>query len=155
MVDRGLKPTIHGKLLLLMGVHEEVAAYRRAAKHANLLTADCPGGIDFLSLPDIAARAAQACREHYRLIAERVLDEYREMSDRRRTLADALAVVRAAAEGRVHRLCIQAGAELNAADGEDLINAAAVDTIRTGGEVFMLPQDKMPAPLSLAAILRY
>jgi hypothetical protein len=41
------------------------------------------------------------------------------------------------------------------AEREDLINAAVVETLRTGGEVFVLPQDKMPVTNPVAAILRY
>lgn len=154
-VDRELKPTLDGKPLLLMGVHEEVAAYRRVAKHAQVLAADCLGSIDLLTLPDVAARAAKAAREQHQLIGERVLAEYREMPDRARTLADVPAIARAAAESRVHRLCVRAGAEVAGPGGEDLINAAVVETLRAGGEVFMLPQDKMAPADPLAAILRY
>jgi hypothetical protein len=138
-----------------MGVHEEVAAYRRAAKHAHILTADCLGSIDVLTLPDIAVRAAEACRKHHQSMAERVLAEHQEMPDRGRTLADVPAVVRAAGEGRVHRLCVRVGTEVPGPDGEEQINAAVVGTLRAGGEIFMLPQDKMPPAIPLAAILRY
>ena len=155
IVDRELKPTLDGKPLLLMGVHEEATAYRRAAKYAHIMTVDCLGSIDVLTLPDVAARAAKACREHHQLIGERVLAEFREMPDRTHTLADVSAVVRAAGEGRVHRLCVRAGAEVAGPEGEDLINAAVVETLRAGGEVFMLPQDKMTPADPLAAILRY
>jgi hypothetical protein len=150
-----LKPALDGKPLLLMGVHEEVVAYRRTAKHAHILTTDCLGSIDFLTLPDIATRARKACRAHHQLIAERVLADYQEMPDRGRTLADVPAIVRAASEGRVHRLCVRTGTEVPGPDGEELINAAVVETLRAGGEVFMLPKNKMPPALPLAAILRY
>jgi hypothetical protein len=154
-VDRGLKPTLDGKPLLLMGVREEVAAYRRAAKHANILAPDCLGSTDVLTAQDVAARAADAGREHYQLLAERVFAEYLEMSDRARTLAHVPAVLRAASEGRVHRLCVRAGAEFAGSGGEDLVNAAIVETLRAGGDVFVLAQEKMPAAHPLAAILRY
>jgi len=155
IVDRGLKPTLDGKPLLLMGVHEEVAAYRRAAKHPHILTPDCLGNTEFLTTSNVAVCAADACRKHYQLLAERVLAEYREMPDRSRTLADVPAVVRAAAEGRVHRLCVRTGSEVAGPSGEDLVNTAVVETLRAGGEAFMLPQDKMTAAQPLAAILRY
>jgi hypothetical protein len=155
IVDRGLKPALDGKPLLLMGVHEEVVAYRRTAKHAHILTTDCLGSIDFLTVPDIAARATKACRAHHQLIAERVLADYQEMPDRGRTLADVPAVVRAAGEGRVHRLCVRAGTEVPGPDGEELVNTAVVKALSAGGEVFVLPKNKMPPALPLAAILRY
>jgi Bacterial archaeo-eukaryotic release factor family 3 len=154
LVDRGLKSTLGGKPLLLMGVQEELAAYRKVAKHAYIFTPNWVGNIDFLSPVEVARHAAAAVRAHCDFMAERVLAEYREMPDRSRTLGDAPAVREAAGEGRVHRLCVRSGAE-PAPDGEDLINAAIVDTLRAGGEVFVLPHDKMPANEPLAAILRY
>jgi len=155
IVDRGLKVTLDGKFLLLMGVHEEVAAYRKVAKYPHIFTSDFLGSTDFLTLTDIAACAGEASRKEYHLVAERVLAGYQEMSDRRRTLADVRAVLLAAVAGRIHRLCVRIGAESKGPDGEDQINAAVVETLRNGGEVFMLPQDKMPADQPLAAILRY
>ena len=153
-MDRGLKATLDGKPLLLMGVHQEVVAYRRTAKHAHILMPDVLGNIDFLTTQEVAAHAADACRAHYQLLAERVFAEYLEMPDRVRTLAHVPAVLRAASEGRVHRLCVRAGAEL-AGPGEDLVNAAIAETLRAGGEVFVVPQEKMQAAHPLAAILRY
>jgi len=88
IVDRGLKPMLNGKQRLLTGVHEEVAAYRRVAKYPHIFTTDCLGNTEFLTGPDIASRAAEACRKEYQLVAERGLTQYLEMSDRRRTLAD-------------------------------------------------------------------
>ena len=155
IVDRGLKPALNGKPLLLLGVHEEIAAYRRVAKYPHIFTTDCLCNAEFLTLPDIAACAGEACRKEYQLVGERVLAAYLEMSDRRRTLADVPAALLAAAAGRVHQLCVGSGAEFAGPGGEDQINAAVVETLRNGGEVVMLPQDKMPPALLLAAILRY
>jgi hypothetical protein len=108
-----------------------------------------------LTTSDVAARAAEACRAYSQLRGEQVLAEYREMPDRGRTLADVPAILRATSEGRVHQLCVRAGSEIPDPSGEDLVNAAVAETLRTGGEVFMLPQDKMPAADPMAAILRY
>jgi hypothetical protein len=155
IVDRGLKASVGGKPLLLMGVHEEVAAYRRAATYAHILTPDCLGSTELLTVVQISACAANAIRSHSQSLAERVLAEYLEMPDRNRTLADIPAVVSAATEGRVHRLCVREGTEVAGGDGEGLVNAAVVETIRAGGEVFVLSDDKMPATQPLAAILRY
>jgi len=38
---------------------------------------------------------------------------------------------------------------------EDLVNAAVVETLHHGGDVFMLPKDHLPASHPAAAILRY
>ena len=38
---------------------------------------------------------------------------------------------------------------------EDLLNRAAVETIRQGGQAFALPNSRMPEGVAVAAILRY
>jgi hypothetical protein len=50
---------------------------------------------------------------------------------------------------------VRTGSEVAGPSGEDLVNTAVVETLRAGGEAFMLPQDKMTAAQPLAAILRY
>ena len=126
-VDRGLKPMLRGKPLLLMGVHEEVAAYRRASNYTQILTMDCLGNPDFLTTADVADRAADACRASSERLAEQVLAEYREMPDRGRTLADVPAVLRAASEGRIHRLCVHTDPGRAGPIGDDQVNAAVAD----------------------------
>jgi len=74
--------------------------------------------------------------------------EYLEMPDRVWTLSD-IPDRSTAEQGSVHRLCVRTETE----PGGDLINNAVVETLSTGGEVFMLPNDKMPT--ALGAILRY
>jgi len=165
IVDQGLKELLAGAPLLLGGVHEEIAAYRRAAKYPHILESEISGNLEFLPLEQIAQQAAAAARDHSLRAGQRVLAEAREMSDRSRTLNDPHEVLRAAAAGRVHRLCVREGTEVRGrmepeldtvhAATEDLINAAVVETLRHSGEVFMLPPDLMEAAHPLAAILRY
>lgn len=158
MVDRGLKDLP----VLLAGVHEEVAAYRRAAHSRHLWETEIHGNIDFLTPAEIAEHASTAARAHYRCKGQSVLASYQEMPDRKRTCGTVRTVLSAAMDGRVHQLCAaedtgfkgpltgQGGMEQ-----EDLVNAAIVETLRHGGEVFMLPPDDMPEGAPLAAILRF
>jgi Bacterial archaeo-eukaryotic release factor family 3 len=162
LVDRGLRETLGGRRLLLAGVHEEIAAYRKAAKNGHLLNLEIQGNVDFLTPAEIGARAGHAALEHYYRLGEKVLEEWREMGDRTRALDDVRAALRAAVRGRVHRLCVRANTEtiappLDAPHGEseNLIDAAVAETLRRGGEVFVLPEDRMPASMPVTAILRY
>jgi len=161
LADHGLKPLLAGKPLLLMGVHEEIHAYERAAKYGHLLGSGIDGSPDVLSVAQAAALAREAAKADYERQADAVLAEFREMKERVRTLKDPLAILRAAAQGRVHRLCVRKDTQLFVAAKEagvpkqDLVNAAAVETLRTGGEVFELGQDRMAEAEPLAAILRY
>jgi hypothetical protein len=165
LVDQGLRETLAGKPLLLAGVHEEVSAFRRSARYDHILESEITGNVDHLSPAEIAVRGTEAAVAHYYAAGERVLADFREMTERRRTLNDLREVLRAAAAGRVHRLCVRADTQvigpmeptLDSARlaGEDLVNASVAETLRAGGEVFVLPADKMTVTQPVAAILRY
>jgi hypothetical protein len=137
-----------------MGVKEEIAAYRRVSHYDSLLHAEVDGNVETLTPTQIAERAKQAARDEYRQLGIDVLAEFREMRDRARTLDDPHAVLEAAAAGRVHKVCLRAGTELPGAGG-DIINAIAVETLRKGGQAFLLPQEEMPVTQAVCAILRY
>jgi hypothetical protein len=151
-VDRELKSTLRGKPLLVLGVQEDLAAYKRAAKHDRFLEAPRTGSAEFLTVAEVAAEARNAAHAHYARQAEQALADYLEMPDRSRTLSDVDAIVRAAEQGRVHRLCVRSASE-STGPGDDEINNAVVETLSAGGEVFLLPQDRMP--VVMGAILRY
>ncbi|MEO8100491.1 MAG: hypothetical protein ABI811_22525, partial [Acidobacteriota bacterium] len=165
LVDRGLASLIGERPLLLMGVREEIAAYRRVSHCHSLLHAEVDGNMETLTAAQIANLAKAAALDDYRRQGEETLHQFHEMRDRQRTSRDAREILVAAAEGRVHQLCVRAGTELvepmeEGLDrahlpGEDLINAAVAETLAKGRSVFLLPQDRMPVNESLCAILRY
>ncbi|GEM_PF-1048227 len=146
--------------LLLAGLREEAAEYRRAARHCHLLETFIEGHPEQMTPNDFAPRAAQAALAHYHLQGEAVMEKYRDMPDRARTLEGVREVWKAAEAGRVHQLCAAETTEFpgdihHPHSHEDLINAAIVETMKNGGEVFMLPKDRLPAESPVAAILRY
>lgn len=156
-VHRGLKPVLAGRPLVVMGVREETAAYQRIAGDARVLAGE-PGNIEYVPAAEVGRRAREAVRREYFARGERVFEEIRELPDRRRVATETHEVLRAAAQGRVHRLCVRAETEVSAPwEGytEDLVNAALVETLRAGGEVFVLPTDRMPQAEPLAAQLRF
>jgi hypothetical protein len=162
LVDRGLKSLFRETPVLLAGVHEEVAAYRKVARNCHLLGPEIHGNIDFLSPAEIADRASLAALAHYRRSAQVVLEKYKEMPERHRTLSTEREALDAAIAGRVYQLCVvEATGNHRSLPGdgggtdEDMINATIVETLRHGGEVFMLPAVSMPEGLPLAAILRF
>ncbi|MEI9812095.1 MAG: hypothetical protein WDO18_05205 [Acidobacteriota bacterium] len=164
-LDRGLRQLLGERPLLLMGVREEIAAYRRVAHYDYLLDTEVRGNVETLTLAQIAHHAKQAAEDEYRRLGEAVLAQFREMRDRARTSKDARDVLRAAAEGRVHQVCLRAGTELSGVmdteldcaklHHEDLLNAIAAETLKRGGEVYVLPQQSMDVTEPVCAILRY
>jgi hypothetical protein len=80
-------------------------------------------------------------------------------------------ILPAASEGRIHNLFVNAAANLwrnfqptiqtlgldvlPDQDGQDLLNLAAVETLRHRGQVFVLTAEEMPNHVACAAIFRY
>jgi hypothetical protein len=80
-------------------------------------------------------------------------------------------IVRASVAGRIDTLLLAEGFDLrgrfdaaadkvivseeSAATGEDLLDAAAAQTLGQGGGVYVLPREEIPDAASAAAVLRY
>jgi len=165
MVDRGLRPMLAGKSLLLAGVQEEVAAFRRVSHYEQLLPEDLAGNWDYKSEAELAQAisAAQSLDANRR--ASAAFEMFSEKLDRTRTLTDPDEILIGAADGRVHQLFIRRGAvtlaklppELDRVRlaEEDFANACACETLRHGGEVFELDEADLPSDRPMAAILRF
>jgi hypothetical protein len=165
-VDRGLRGTAGELPLVLAGVSEEVIAYRKAAQSGVVAPFHIDGNVDFLGLAELAGKATQAAGAHYYESGEKVLAAYRELKDRKRVRNGARGVYVAAVAGRVHQLCAAEGIEergnlrpnskmIERYGAEDMVNAAIVETLKAGGQVFALPAERMGPQAPLAAILRY
>jgi len=148
--DESLAPLVGQGRLLLMGLDEQVADFRRVGKHCALFADHLPhpAGRD-LPVREIAQKA-RACAQHdYRARGVEVVGQIREMARRQLALEGNEEVLDAARAGRVHRLCVP---EVASASSEEqtLWNAAAAETLNHKGEVFIV--DVIQA---LAARLRY
>jgi hypothetical protein len=116
-----------------------------------------------VSLPEVQARACDAALDEYHRAGQQALASLDEV--REKILGEPERALAAAAEGRVRHLFVAQGVRAPASPdqggaqwlypGEDLLNAAAVETLRTGGEVFTIPGEKLPGAVSIAAVLRY
>lgn len=162
LLDQGLSGFLKGQPLLLSGVGYEVSIYRRAATYPHLLETNLEGDLHILSLKEIACRAYESARDRSRRQAGKQLNQLREMAGTARISSDIRQVVKAGEEGRVAKLIFaeqaEFGATLEALESdspEDLLNAAAVLSIRSGAEVFMLPAAMMAAEGPVAAIFRF
>ncbi|HEY6344183.1 MAG TPA: hypothetical protein VIY49_22045 [Bryobacteraceae bacterium] len=161
-VDRGLHAAVKNAPVFLLGVNEDLAAFRKASRHLNLLATQSEGSVDGHGIAEIGALAGAAALASYQAQGETALREFRDMADRARTLSGTSPVLAAAEEGRVHRLLLpedgdipapQDSSSQNLLASEDLLNAIAVEALRRSGQVFTLPTALLGAePL---AILRY
>jgi hypothetical protein len=109
-------------------------------------------------------------RAHWEKNVDGALAMYEHLGSGRAS-ADLEEIVRAAYDGRVLHLFVAQGAhpmgnfddvtrevhthgEEQPGD-EDLINAAAVETLRHAGDVFVVPPAKVPHGSPMAAVMRY
>jgi Bacterial archaeo-eukaryotic release factor family 3 len=148
LVDRGLKERLNGANLFLAGVHEELSLYRKTAKYPHIFESECHGNAEHASLDQVAKHAAAGALREYRLAADRAFQALPEKSHK--IAGDAGAVLRAATEGRVRQIFV-------AEDGtpKETLNAAVVEGLRTGAEVFTYPGTELPGFGATAAVLRY
>ena len=164
--DRELCKVLKGAPLVLVSVAEEMAAYQSVTEHARVLSAH-PTSPELLKWTQLGKLLEQAVLADRKEQANKVLIEIRETTRRDHVVNGVRQVLEAAHEGRVHKLLIGMDAEEQGLLGpsfpvdasrlegkQDLINAAAVETIRMGGEVFVLDGQPLRA-MGCAAILRY
>lgn len=144
-VDRGVRELARQAPMILSGVEEDIALYRAASAGANLLSEalrDVPPDRETMERCYAILRGA-ASRKTAELLAEA-----RERLAPARFTHDTGAIASSAAEGRVARLFVRA-----AADSEEL-NAAAVETLRHGGDALIASPAAM-AEATAAAALRF
>jgi hypothetical protein len=157
LVDRGLSETLQGLPLLLAGVDYEAALYRRVTKYPHIMNDRLAGDPQILTLPDIARLAAKIAEAESEQLAGAALERLREKAGVGRTSIEPRQILPAAAEGRVAELILAEGAEMPdpPESMQDVLNAAAVLTLASGGSVFMLSPDGMGREAPIAALYRY
>jgi len=148
LVDRGLKETLNGAHLFLAGVQEELSLYRKTAKYPHIFESECHGNAEHSSLDQVAKHAAAGAAREYRLAADRALGILPEIRDK--LTADPGAILKAAAEGRVRQIFAAEGGA-----PKEALNAAVVEGLRTGAEVFTYPGTELSGFGAIAAALRY
>ena len=161
LVDRGVIELLRSNHapLILAGVEEDVAIYRSISNYSNLLEQGIHG-----------SPGAEMTRERIlRKVHDITLFDFQrrralEMSESKERLepgrfsTDLESILQAAAEGRVSDLYLdENGQRMEAVAGnanwhdEDLLNVAAVETLRRGGAVYSLPSHLMAGAVAAAA----
>jgi hypothetical protein len=166
-VDRALTGFLKDRTVVLVGIAQELAAYRSISKYPHLLTAE-PTSSERLTWSELEEHGRHAVLKARRAEAESALGEFKETARRDHTAIGVREVLEAAREGRVHKLIVENNAEHEGLLGpsfpvdsarlegnQDLINAAAVETIRAHGEVHIVNPGEIGDSSAVAAILRY
>ncbi|HEU0120225.1 MAG TPA: hypothetical protein VFQ91_06845, partial [Bryobacteraceae bacterium] len=164
-VDQHLADFLNGAPLVLVGIEQELAAYRSEARYAHVLLAE-PTSPAHLSFAELGRLGQAAVLQKQRADADKVLRDFRESVRRDHVVIGIREVLEAAYEGRVHKLLMERNARHDGLLGplfpeslrlegqQDLINAAAVETIKHHGEVYVIDAGELGS-CPVAAILRF
>lgn len=168
LVAKGLKDVVQDAPVFLIGTRPDALEYRRAAHGSELFEAEWHANPAHCTVAEVEKEARlAAAKEAYRK-AEAAIQPLSEI--REKITGDPAAIFQAASEGRVHQLFLAEkariqlpsdpnGASAVSSPGEDIFNASAVETLRTGGSIFVLPGETLPAGspagTAIAAVLRY
>lgn len=141
LVDAGLAPVLAGAPLLLGGVADDIAAYRKAAKYRAVLGQELAGSLEHKRASQLTELVHEVSTDLYFTESERVLAACVELKNK---LEDSQEIEKAALDGRVSRLCVSQ-------EARPLETCTAVAaTLCAGGEVFAVRGKG-----SMVAALRY
>jgi hypothetical protein len=138
--------------LILAAVPRELSAYRKVNSYSPLLTGAIHGSPDMLGTKFLYEKAAQLMAAHSSMATEGTLREMEEAANRGRLISDRAAIVAAANAGSIDELVVPSASPEHCHD-EDVINWAALGTIRNSGRVRFLDAGQIPS--GVAAILRF
>lgn len=162
--------------LLLMGVDALIALYREVSAHPRILAESVHGNADRMTPAEIHAAAVDAFRAQASQGAQQAIVRFQNAVQTPRASARLEDILRAAAQGRVEALLLDAArfawgsydpitgdarsrvsysSEPAPGDDDELMDLAASQTLLHRGDAFNLPSKQMPFGLAIAAVYRY
>ncbi len=169
VLEQHSRPT--GLPLLLAAMPEHHHMFREVSRNPNLLEESIDVHPDDLSQDALRARIWEKLQPHYLERLAGLVDRFHVAGHREQATDDLAASAKAAVTGRIDTLLLEAGRQvpgrMDAASGaitlgelddpgvDDLLDDLGERVLATGGEVVMVPAERMPTRTGLAAIYRY
>ena len=157
--------------LVLAALPEHQPVFRRLSRNGALLERGVEGDPEAMSAEQLRHAAWHAVEPTYLERLARLSDTFRQGVADQRATADLSDAARAAVAGRVSHLLLEAGrvrsGRLDPATGAivdlvlddpavgDMLDDLAEAVLRTGGDVVVVPTERMPSDTGLAARFRY
>ena len=173
-IDKGLQEVLRQDHtpLILAGVEYLFPLYREVNTYPNLMKEGIPGSPEMLSPEELHQRAWKKMIEPLFLRShEEVIAQYKQLAGTGRTSRDLREIVPAAARGQVEKLVVATGVQAwgsylldrgavemltkPAADSEDLLDLAAMQTFVNGGMVYTVDPKAVPENAPAVALFRY
>ncbi len=160
-----------GLPLMLAGLAEHHAAFRKVSHNPFLIEPGINVNADTLSLEELRAHAWENIQPYYLARLAGLVDDFNLQRSRGLGSDDPAEVAKAAVEGRVSVLLVEADRKLPgqidassgairyegliSADLSDVLDDVAEAVLRTKGDVVIVPAERMPSQTGLAAVYRY
>ncbi len=172
-IDRSLQKALFREQapLVLAGVDFLFPIYREVNTYQHLLEEGVEGNPEILKPEELQRQAWSVVEPVYKKGQADAADRFRQEIGTGHASVSIEEIVPAAAHGRVDVLFIAAGKhqwgvynpvsqEVHLHDteepgDEDLLNAAAIQTVLHGGTVYVVSQEEVPADVPAAALFRY
>lgn len=172
-IDRALHDFLNGKRapLVLACVEYLMPIYREANTYPHLVEEGITGNAKDTSMGELHELAWPIVEPFFLQAQEKAASDYHDLSNTELISTKIEETVPAAYYGRVDRLFVAVGVQkwgrfdpdaneiqihTDAQVGdEDLLDAAALQTLINGGVVYAVEPDNMPAPAPIAAVFRY
>lgn len=171
-IDRGLHAVLRKERvpLILASVGYLMPIYRQASKYSHLLEEGIEGNPDRLTANQLHDRAWAIVEPHFEAARQHAVARYHQLIHTGHASSDIRQVVAAAYRGKLETAFVCRGNQLwglldsttNEVEyhdqpvpgDEDLLNIAAIQTLKHGGSVYAMPPKEMPGKGLLAAIFR-
>ncbi len=157
--------------VIFAGVDQLFPLYREANSYPQLLDQYIPGNPDLLGGNQLHESAWEIVQPVFNQSRTNATAKYYSLAGTGLTETRLEEIVRAAHHGRIESLFVASGRQCwghfdpendhvrlhnkDRASSEDLLDLAALQTIETGGEVFIVEQTKVPGGDLAAAVYRY
>ncbi len=136
--------------LVLAGVQYLQSIYREVSHVPNLLPEGLVGNFDRLGPEKLCTRALPLLAAERRGAWRKDLDHYADLSGTGRTMVDPVELARQAVRGQLTTLFLRDPGGIEAL--AEPLEAAAVEVLRHGGVVHLVPPEELPGPA--AGVLR-
>jgi hypothetical protein len=157
--------------VILAGVDSLLPLYREISDYGNLYEKGLPGNHDIERPEDIHKKAWSILKPYFDQNRRKAEEKYHELKGNDLATAKLPDILKAAVSGRIDTLFVdlndhlwgryapESGAifieDKSELESVDLLDAAAIDTIKKGGTVYAVESDELPDDSPLAAVLRY
>ena len=172
-VDDGLHKYLRGRRapLVLAGVEYLFPIYKEANTYQHLVDEGITGNAEHVKSEELQAQAWEIVEPLFLQEQQAAIERYKDLTGTGLTSTDIKEVVPAAYFSRVEQLFVAVGVQQwgifnpdsNIVDlhsdaelgDEDLLDAAAIQTVLHGGTVYAVEPEKVPDEALLAAVFRY